>query len=210
MRDRPWFAEPPEVVRETADEILRRPIYQPPEPGVIERAIDWLLEQLGRLVPDAGGPPVGGGGFLVGWVFLAVVAGLALYMLFKVMPRRLAKAETETIEVETTITHTTSRREWLDRAVEAEAEGRWRDAVRARYRALVAGLIDRNELPAETGATSGEYSATFGVEPPRGPAFGDATGRFEAVWYGGSAATGLDADALRAADEIVLTEERRR
>jgi hypothetical protein len=77
-------------------------------------------------------------------------------------------------------------RYWRDLAENLEAEGRWREALRARYRELVADLAEAGIIDEIPGRTAGEYRQVVAVERPAdGAAFNAATGLFEGAWYGG-------------------------
>lgn len=76
--------------------------------------------------------------------------------------------------------------EWSAEAARHEAAGRWRDAMRCRYRALVADLAGRGVLDEVPGRTAREYAAivTDQLPPPAAPAFREASDLFEVAWYG--------------------------
>lgn len=185
-------AEPADI-RESADDILARPEYQPEPPSLLDRAWTWINEQFAELLGSLFGT---GGSYLVGWILLAVLAGLLGWFLVRVMPRnRLGRNVAEPV-VETDVRATASRDDWLAQAGAAEAAGDWREAVRARYRAMIAGLIDRQEVADFDGATSGEYRASFEPGPPRSDSLDQATETFEQIWYGGSPAQADDSSRL--------------
>ena len=67
-----------------------------------------------------------------------------------------------------------------------EAEQRWREAMRARYRELIRELVDDRVLVDVPGRTTGEYRAELAAaRPPAAPAFDALTELFEIAWYGG-------------------------
>ena len=89
--------------------------------------------------------------------------------------------------------------EWRAEAARLEAEGRWAEGLRCRYRALVAELVARGAIAELPGRTAGEYVRDVSASLPQAaPSFAAATELFEAVWYGG-AETGA-AEAARFAE----------
>ena len=192
----------PEEIRQVADDILRKSEYLEPEEGLAGRLLGWILDRLDGLFGDA--TPGAPGGFPIGWVLLGLIAVVTIWMLYRVMPRHAISKTREDVTVDTEVRARSSRADWLDLARAAERDGRFRDAVHARYRAIVAGLLDRDELPQDDGATSGEYTQAFDVGPPRGTSFQAATGRFEDVWYGGAEANKGDVLELEVLDDDVM------
>ncbi len=186
------------VISRTADEILAKPEYQPPERGLITRALDWVfghlgdalrwvLEQLDRILGRGagGGTGVGPGGYVIGWILLIAALAVVVWLLVRVMPRRrLRRAQKQEPTVERTRRNRVSRDRWLELAAAAQAEGRHRDAVRCRYRALVCGLADRHELDPNDAVTSGEHLRSFTAAAPKTAAFATATDRYERAWFG--------------------------
>ncbi len=106
----------------------------------------------------------------------------------------------------TTTTHQNrlSRAEWLVKAEESERNGLYREAVRARYRATVAGLIDDMELPDSPGATATELQISFRADPARTDPFASSTAAFSDVWYGGDDADRNDSEQLDRWDRQVV------
>lgn len=188
-------------IREAADDILSKPEYAEPTPSLLDRVVSWMTEQLGEALAAIFG---GGGNYVIGLIVLTLAITGIGFLLWRVMPRRRLTRSAPVLHVETSSTPRAGRSEWLAQAAAAEAEGNWPEAVRARYRALVAGLVDRAEVDDQPGATSGEYQRSFHGGPVRAPLFDRATERFEAVWYGGDDADVDDSATLRELDSAVL------
>ncbi len=195
-------------LRQKADDILARPEYREAQPGVVERAVNWLAEQLGEVFgPVAGGS--GRGGYLLGYVVLILGLVAAAYFLWKVLPRSGGLRRPRPTVAHQSIPRA-SRDQWLARAAEAEAGGRWGEAVHARYHALTTGLADRSLVPAAESTTSGEHRAAFaqgvaaGPQPERVAVFDGVTDRYEHVWFGGRDAAPDDSQALASADQRLL------
>jgi hypothetical protein len=95
--------------------------------------------------------------------------------------------------------------EWEAYARELAAAGRFREAVRAWYHAVLVALYQRGALHHRKGRTNWEYVAAVPPEAAWRPAFAAVTRRFEREWYGGDRSsrealeeTAADARALLA------------
>jgi hypothetical protein len=88
---------------------------------------------------------------------------------------------------------------WRQEADRLAAEGKYRDAVRCRYRALVAELADRGLIDQVPGRTSGDYERIVrALVPEVSEQFSYVTRLFERCWYGHEAS---DAKAQVVFDE---------
>ncbi len=195
--------ENPEILRDRAQEILSDPRYAGDQPGLVDRALD----RLGELINDLLSVVTGGtsfGGVLVGLIFLGFMMGLVVFFIVRYLPRiRPATSENAKAVVQTT-KNRRSRKEWLAEASEAESRGHYREAVRARYWATVAGLIENEEVGDSPGATVNELRAQFDAEAARKDPFNDASDSFSDIWYGGSDADTSDSSQLAMWDERVV------
>lgn len=199
----------PDEIRRKADDILARPEYREAEPGLVERAVNWLSQRLGEVFGSVVGNS-GSGGYYLGYTVLLLALGAAGYIAWKVLPR-----SGDLRRPRATVTHEsiprTSRAQWLARAAEAEAGGRWGEAVHARYHALTTGLADRSALPAAESTTSGEHRTAFAFnaapQPDRVAVFDGVTDRYEHVWFGGRDAAPDDSQALASADQRLLEQQ---
>ena len=191
----------PEAVRQLADEVLADRRYDEAAPSLLDRALEWLGEQLARLIGSLVG---GGGGAIVAWIILLGFAGAVVYLLVRygriTLPAIAAGPEPQVM-----VELTRPAREWRAEADRLEAEGRWREGLRCRYRALVADLVRRGTIPEQAGRTAGEYARDVAArEPDAAPSFAAATELFEAVWYGGADAGPADAERFRGFEARVL------
>jgi hypothetical protein len=193
--DLPEPTHDPERPRQLADEILSRPEYRwSDRRPLIERVGDWIAERLADLgtALTFGGLPL-----WVGYVLLALLVGGLVYLLYRTRAGwmgagRLARGGEGGRVV---VSADESPVDWAAEAARAEAEGRWRDALRARYRVLVADLAARGVIGDLVGRTAGELVAGVrDAAPAAGPAFAAATALFEAAWYGGAAVGPADRD----------------
>jgi Domain of unknown function (DUF4129) len=142
--------------------------------------------------PTISNPPNAGG--LLSILFYALVVGAVaglLYLLVLAVRRRgrqVAVAENDEDDdrlPRTIIDRETEPDQWRRQAAEMLAAGRYREALRCRYRALVGDLARRGVLDEIPGRTTGEERAQFSAAAsPAEPAFARATELFDDVWYG--------------------------
>lgn len=196
----------PRTARRLADEVLAGDRFAEPERSFLGRAVDWVGDQLDRLFggdPDPLGTGGGGGGGSA-WLTVVLLALAAIVVVVAVRaarrrwgPRRLHLPD------DTPAVSVAGRRSadaWDDLAHRLEAEGRWNEALRARFAALVERLVRARVLDDVPGRTSGEYRGELaGALPDAAAPFDDAAGLFERAWYGGVPA-GPD-EASRFADD---------
>lgn len=177
----------PAEAREAADKILARPEYQwGDDRSLLERILDpvvgWLDDVLGSVSPFGSGLPV-----VVGWLLLGALVGALAYVIVR---SRGGWARRGRVEVapggRVVLTAADRHVDWAAEADRCEREGRWAEAVRARYRVLVGGLARRAVLGDLVGRTAGELVAEVrATAPAAAPPFVAATDLFEAAWYGG-------------------------
>jgi hypothetical protein len=118
------------------------------------------------------------------------VAGATIAVVFAVRSiRRTRRAAGD--EVDDAERSSTRRRrreaevDWAREAEQLEAEGRWRDAMRARYRALVGDLANRRVVDPSASRTTGEHRREVGAAAPAAaPDFDGAAELFDRAWYG--------------------------
>jgi hypothetical protein len=191
----------PARVRELADQILDDARYDQPEPSIPDRIMEWLGEQLTRLLEGLVG---GGGGAVVAWAILLGALGAVAYLLVRhgriTMP---TTARDPDAEVMVELTRTAG--EWRDEAAALEAQGRWAEALRCRHRALVSDLVRRGVVADMAGRTAGECARDVAARQPEVAApFAAATELFEAVWYGGAVAGPAEVERFRDLEAQVL------
>jgi pimeloyl-ACP methyl ester carboxylesterase len=166
-------------VHRTADEVLSRPEFRQAARPLLSRLWDWALARLGELLVALVGTSVGSiVGLLLFLLILAAVAALAV---------RFARGVTRDPEVAAAIPTAPRRgaQEWRAAAQAHERAGEWRQALRCRYRALVADLARRGLVEEVPGGTAGEYRGEVERNlPAAAEAFAGATELFERAWYG--------------------------
>jgi hypothetical protein len=193
----------PQEVREVVREVLARPEFRPPERSLMERVLDWVLEAIGRLLAALGGSGAGG---IVGLILLALVlVGVGI------LAARFSRGLTPSPEVAAAVVggRRRSAAEWRAEAEAQERAGAWRDAVRSRYRALVADLAARGLVEEVPGRTAGEYRREVGRALPAATGdFAGATELFEVAWYGRADTGPGEAAHLRDLSDRVLRRTR--
>jgi len=197
----------PDDARRRAAEILAGKEYQPATKSFLQRGLAWLGRQLTKLLDllHLGG---GGGaaGAVVSWiVVLAALAGLVLLVVWGVRRARRTPAD-DGDDDETTIALRVDRPadEWRAEAAAHAAAGRWREALRCRYRAVVAELADRGTVDPAPGRTTGEERRQVAERVPElGGAFEGVADTFDRVVYGDEPAGPADVAALDELDRAV-------
>jgi hypothetical protein len=177
--DLPVPQHDPTTVRHAARDILQRPEFKPARRS-------WLSTELSRLLSRLVGS--GGSGLGPATIIVVVLVGLVVaaagYLAFRHFVR-VPAGPSQPVVVTTNEMLGRSTADWRAQAASYEAAGRWRDALRCRYRALIAELVGRGLVDEVPGRTSGEYRRVVDDVVPRvAPAFDDATAMFEQAWYG--------------------------
>ncbi|HEX6237800.1 MAG TPA: DUF4129 domain-containing protein [Acidimicrobiales bacterium] len=194
----------PERARQLADEVLSRPEYRWEEPAdhPIERAVEWLGDRAGDVLSG-----LGGGGSLPGpvaWAVLAAVVALVALLVWRYRRRRARTGFARGWDGRVVVQSGDATVDWAAAAEAARAEGRWRDALRCGYRALVVELAAAGALGDLADRTAGELAGELAANrPPAAGPFGAATELFEATWYGDAPAGRAEVDRLAGlADEV--------
>lgn len=182
MGDRlPEPETPPEEVRRTVREVLDGPEFQEEDRGVVGDAADWVSERIDDFLEALFGGGAEGGGWVGVLVFGLALAGIG-YLVYRYLRRVRSEPAAEPEEVELAVDRTPG--DWQAQAERLEAQGRWRDALRCRYRALVAELVERDLVPDVPGRTAGEYRRDVAEHVPRvAEDFDGVTDLFELAWY---------------------------
>ncbi len=194
--------------RRAAEEILRRPEFQPPPRSLYQQALDWLGDRIGHLF---GALVDGGAGAVVAWVLLLAVVGAIVYLVVRAWRgdrRRSAAAPTPALEVDPE--HGRPAARWDAEAARLEAAGDWRAALRCRYRSLVATLARAGAVDEIPGRTAGEYRTVVGrTRPAVAEPFAGATDLFERAWYGNEPTGPEETSAFRGLAERVASGDSR-
>jgi hypothetical protein len=186
--------------RDAAKQVLARPEFHRPGPSIIQRIERWISEAISRALDAISG--VAGGGFVASLILIAAVA-LVVVMLLRFgkgvqrdAPRPAARVRTG---------RGRSADDWRAEAAQHEAAGKWRDALRCRYRALVAELAGNGLLDDIPGKTTGEERADIArAAPDASPPFTEATALFDDVWYADAPTGAAENERLRSLSDAVL------
>ncbi len=203
--------------------------------GPVDQDPDAVREQACKIVsanqkvctPVTTNPPRPSGGSggrwdlgfvsLLLWVLLALaVIGLLVLLVRSVAGRsggwsRKRTSEDRNDDLDTVERHAVAvdrSREpvnWRDEAEEHRRAGRYRDALRCRYRALVADLARRGLIDEIPGRTTGEERAQLRrVRPDAGRSFSAAADLFDGAWYGHLDVDRSDDDRFQLLERDVL------
>lgn len=174
----------PAQVRRDVERVMsqRRFSY---EPSLVQRFLRWLGEKMPSV--DGGGSTFAGGApAWVAWliILLTAVAAVVIGVLMVRSRRRAGKDDDDRPLSETEVEHRRRASDWRSEAERFEAEGAWKEALRARYRELVRTLVDRHQLPDVPGRTTGELRGDLvATTPTAADAFDTACLTFELAWY---------------------------
>ncbi len=176
----PVPTQDPATSNQKADQILDRGEFRRAEPGLFDRTVRWLGERVADVISALF---TGGAGSAVAWAILAAVVGLVVLVAVRV--GRTVQADPTRPGPVLQVEVRRSPIEWRREAEQFEARGEWKNALRCRYRALVADLVARKVVRDLAGHTTGEYRADVSTALPDAAAeFGGATELFERAWYG--------------------------
>lgn len=195
----------PETVRRSAREILAGKDFRR-DRSPFAGFFDWLAERL-RFTR---GPSGGGPGLLGNLLTFALIAGaiVLIVRLLATRQRRMTKPEDRDGLV-TTVDQHRSAEDWAEAAEGFERDGRLREAVRARYRELLARLAEDRTIVELVGKTSGELLAELSrASPASAEQFGRVTHMFERAWYGGSDVSEPDLRSFERVSAEVLERSR--
>jgi len=187
-----------------AHEIKSSPLYR--DPGVQQQS-NWLgaaLERLRKLrFPEqqvrSAGPNFAFGSFFIyalwGLLGIAVLTFLALCLRFLKLKSANRRPTTIIDEDEPDRTHD----EWLALSDRYEAEGRYRDAIRALYLACLLKFDEAKVARFDRGQTNWEHLRRIEASKfrPEGLEFRKPTQEFDQFWYGSKTSNRNDVEAFR-------------
>jgi hypothetical protein len=195
-------------VRSVTQQILSQAQFRPPKRTPLQAAWHWLTTELGKLldrVLGLTGPSGSTIASILAVVLVAAAVAVLVWSMVRSNRRRGGRIRPPGV-VLTSGSPSRSPAEWRAEAAAHAAAGRWRDALRCRYRALVAELAGRGLIEEIPGRTSGEYRQDVAaVVPAAGSAFDGATELFEQAWYGDIATGPDEQDRFDALARRVLT-----
>ena len=200
MADLPVPANDPETVRQVTESVLRRPEFLEARPSWWRQGLRWIVDQVADLLDLLSG---GGRGSTIGTFVLVILCLVAIVVIVR-FTRSVRRDPSQSVIVEGGYGRTPQ--DWLDDARDHEAAGRWRDALRCRYRALVAELAAEGFVEEVPGRTTGEYLAAVTDDlPTAAEPFRVTTRAFESAWYGSQDVGPADAERFATAAAAVLS-----
>ncbi|MEU0793157.1 DUF4129 domain-containing protein [Amycolatopsis sp. NPDC005961] len=185
-----------DAARRAAAEELTDPKYRDAQPNFLQQIGQWLGEQLEKLLNGVSSVVPGG----IWGVLLVLVLLIVLVVVVRLRTGKIAR----TSRAGGTVFG--GRRQSADdyrrSAAEAAAAGRYDDAVRDRFRAVVRALEERALLDARSGRTADEAAAEAGTLLPNVAAeLREGARLFDDVHYGGREGTETAYRTLTELDE---------
>jgi hypothetical protein len=178
--------------------VLNRREFRRTDTSLITRALDavaiWINRQLNGLVEYSAHRR---------WLARLLewgLVGLACFGLALWFVQKTRRARGLQLDGGGPLEHAAIGRRWerlRQDAEQAAMEQRWRDAVRAYYWAVVVRLESRGQWVADRARTPREYLRLLRADHPKREDLVQLTRRFEACWYGSTAATERDCAAAR-------------
>lgn len=179
--DLPPSSHDPDAVRGLAGRILSEARYDRPPESLAERIQGWFADRIADLLSTLVGS---GAGTVVAWIVVLGAIGAVVYLVIR-HGRIVDLEQPERAGPSAMVELSRSPAQWLSEADALEAAGRWKEALRCRYRALVADLVRRGAIADQPGRTAREYVGDVTESRPEAAtAMADATELFEAAWYG--------------------------
>lgn len=173
----PTAAEP-DAIRRAAAEVLARAEFSTAQPP-LQRALGWLSDLLARGIALLGGD---GRGLIIGIVIL--VAALAATIALGIVLVRRVRRDPSGAARRSGAFAGRSSDDWMARAREREAAHDWPAALRCRYRALLADLVEAQVIDEVAGRTARDYErAIAGAASGVDAQLAWVTDTFEAAWY---------------------------
>lgn len=183
--------------REAARRELGKRIYQGRQAGWLERALEWIFDKLARAFSTVGSVSPGG----VPGLLLLLLVAVALVV---VLRKQLGPLRRRDLLGDDRGELTRSADYYRAEAAGFAAAGNWREALRARFRAVIRELEQRAILDSRAGRTAGEIAAEASIAMPSIAApMRRAADVFNEIWYGDRPATKAAYDAMVTVDESV-------
>jgi hypothetical protein len=183
----------------------------------VKQFVDWLIGFLPNRLTEGSGATLG-----MRWIVIAVVALIVIGIVFLAIEviRRARRGDTETLASSAPLRSASDddplsrgAMEWERYAAQLAASGRFREAIRAWYHAVLVTCYAAGALHFRKGRTNWEYIASLSATTAWRPELIRLTQRFEQEWYGSDQSTedALDdcsADARRVLEELQRSAER--
>jgi hypothetical protein len=149
--------------------------------SLLTRLLNWIGEQLARLLPDVS---LGAGGFggVITWVVLAAIAVGCLYAIIRAIRDRTVRQATQAGPAGVRVHDVPLDRIRTQALKLADADPL--AALRLLYPALIAELLRRRGWRAVAGRTNWSVVRRLGPRTPQGSALTECTRLFESAVYG--------------------------
>lgn len=184
--------------RDEARNELRKAIYHAGDPSPVQRVLRWVVDRIGDVLHQVVNVAPGGMPSFV--IVVVLIVALAVAVRLGLGPARLRDALTDRRRDARSRTAAEYRAE----AEAFAARGELKEAVRARFRAVIRELEERGVLDPRPGRTAGEIAREGGAAVASiAVPLTDAAGAFDLAWYGRRAATMAEYERVRAADETI-------
>ncbi len=206
----PVTNDDPDRIRESARQILQRPEFGDHR-SIFERVVDWISSTLAGIFGGIFGGSGSGTGF-VGQVFQVLLIGFAALLLFLAIraiwrAARARKAPEVGDGIVVLFGEVSNPADLIEAAENAERDRRFKQALMARYRHLVASLIQQGVLLDVPGRTTGEYRVEFGqVRPDSAVDFDQVTMSFEKAYYGDEPVGAAELEEARRVVALLLAQ----
>ncbi len=179
---------------EARDELSKR-IYHLTDPSPLQRFMSWVWEHVVKLFSNVVNITPGGVPSLV--VVILVIVALVVAMRLGLGPTHLRDALTDRRRG----ARVRSAEEYRAEAESLAAKGDFKEAVRARFRAIIRELEERAVLDPRPGRTAGEIAREGSTAVPAiREDLHAVAGTFNRAWYSRMPATRADYDLVRDAD----------
>jgi hypothetical protein len=184
--------------REEARRELRKAIYHAGEKSLPQRAYEWVLGKIGDFVDKV--VRIAPGGLPSLLVVIVLIVGVIVAVRLGLGPTGLRDALTDRRRYAALRTAAEYRAE----AEELAARAAYKEAVRARFRAVLRELEERGVLDPRPGRTAGEIAREGGAAVPAVAAdLRAAAATFDSAWYGTRTAGATEYAAIRDADDRI-------
>jgi hypothetical protein len=183
----------------------------------VARFVDWILDFLPRRIAGEQGTTAG-----MRWIVIGVVTLIVIGIIFLAVEvtRRARRSNAETLTSSAPLRSSRDddplsrgATEWERYASQLAAAGRFREAIRAWYHAVLVTAYAVGALHFRKGRTNWEYIASLSAATAWRPELIRLTQRFEQEWYGSEQSTeeafeDCSASAKRILDELQQIAER--
>jgi hypothetical protein len=184
--------------RDEARRELRKRIYHVGDESPVQRFLQWVMDKIGQILHKVVDVAPGGVPSLV--IVVVLIVALVVAVRLGLGPTRLRDALTDRRRDARSRTAAEYRAE----AEALAARGELKEAVRARFRAVIRELEERGVLDPRPGRTAGEIAREGGAAVPSVAApLADAANAFDLAWYGRRAVTAAEYERVRAADDTI-------